>query len=238
MFVKCENSSLCHLCDGVSLYKNTQEERLQKEKQRIKNKEAKKKALFKTHNPEKKEGMAFEKEVVRRWNSANQEKDDSPILKQYEKQRVHQKPRLGEFINKENVSKNSKDKDPSPPRVNLSSLQGNKKTKDLARQQSNSGALWFAKGDVITEEYLMECKERGTLTSRGEKTISIPKEWLTKQEKEAFQEKRPYWILPFRYKNDDEIYLVKTFDQELEMYQKIKDLTAQVEKLSRKIKVK
>lgn len=104
-----------------------------------------------------------------------------------------------------------------------------------ARRQANSGALWYAKGDIKTQDYLMECKERGTINARGEKSISIPKDWLLKQELEAFQENRPYWVIPFRYKNDDSIYLVKSFDQEIEMYQQMRILREENEKLKRQI---
>jgi hypothetical protein len=88
-----------------------------------------------------------------------------------------------------------------------------------AKEQPNSGAMWFAQGDVKAEEALMECKERaGTINAKGEKTFSISKEWLDKVAEEACY--KP-WILPFRFKNDDEIYVVAKYDFFLELVQTI-----------------
>lgn len=62
---KCENSALCHLCDGVRLYKNSKEERARKLEAREANKQAERNAAFRTYKSEKKEGMAFEKDVTK-----------------------------------------------------------------------------------------------------------------------------------------------------------------------------
>lgn len=218
MHDKCENSSLCHLCDGVSMYKNRFEEQQEKERNRQLKKQAERQAAFRTHKKEKKEGMAFEKDVQDKWNAAFQASGEEEVLfRRPEKKQRIQKPRLGyeePVVESTALPTFSVPKKKSPPAF---------EKKDAVRQR-NSGALWYAKGDIKTEDYLMECKERGTVNSRGEKSITIPKEWLVKQELEAFQENRPYWIVPFRYKNDESIYLVKTFDQEIEMYQELRRL--------------
>jgi hypothetical protein len=91
--------------------------------------------------------------------------------------------------------------------------------------------MWHSKGDIKLHHALMECKERGSTNSKGEKTISIPKAWLEKQEKEAFQEQRPYWYLPFGYKNDDAIYLIKPYDHELELVYELRKAREEIERL-------
>lgn len=229
---KCENSALCHLCDGVRLYKNSREERERKMKARQANKEAERHAAFRTHKDEKKEGMAFEKAVTKKWNDAFKKKDTgSNLFKQSGKKTKIQKPRIA--VDEPEVEpEQSGAIAPTRPNITLSTL-GTTPTRKKqpiidAKRQVNSGALWYAKGDIKTQDYLMECKERGTVNARGEKTISIPKDWLVKQELEAFQENRPYWVLPFRYKNDESIYLVKSFDQEIEMYQEMRRLREEV----------
>lgn len=236
---KCENSALCHLCDGVRLYKNSSEERAKKLQVREQKKQQQKTAPFRTHKDEKKEGMAFEKAVANKWNSAyKQSEKTNDLFKQGNKKTKIQKPRI-------QLEPSEPEQIPSPeeikpaPTITLSTMGATPTKKKIpvvdAKRQANSGALWYAKGDIKTQDYLMECKERGTINARGEKTISIPKDWLLKQEQEAFQENRPYWVIPFRYKNDDSIYLVKSFDQEIEMYQELRKLREEVTVLKNQI---
>jgi hypothetical protein len=104
------------------------------------------------------------------------------------------------------------------------------KTHDSARRRPNSGAIWSMPGDVVTEEgFLFECKERGTVTSRGEKTISIHKEWLDKVSTEAVGK---YWALPFGFKGSDDVYIVKDYNTELDMIQTIEILKKRVIELT------
>lgn len=107
-----------------------------------------------------------------------------------------------------------------------------RKAKDVARRQLNSGAMAHALGDVITEESLTaaltEFKERGSTTAKGEKTISIKKEWLEKLKWEASQMNREYYFLPFRYKNDDTEYVAMEYDILLSYVQTIQTLLEQV----------
>jgi hypothetical protein len=104
-----------------------------------------------------------------------------------------------------------------------------------AKRQPNSGAMWFAKGDITFDHALMEVKERGSKNARGEKSISIPKEWLTKQADEAFQERRDYWYLAFAYKNDDGVYLIKPYDHEIEMVKELRRLAQENEQLKKQL---
>ena len=162
----CENSSLCHLCDGERLFKKPKWMKIKERQVNNKLNGVKKK---------KKEGMDFEKKVASAYNKQ---------------------------VTKKNTS---------------------------ARRQPNSGAIWSMPGDIITEEgILMECKERGTKTSSGEKSITIHKEWLEKVSREAAGK---YWILPFGFKGSDDIYIAKEYQQELEMIQTIKILKDRVMEL-------
>jgi hypothetical protein len=242
---KCENNAICHLCDGVVLYKNTSEEKAAKRAQRDANKEAEKNAILKTHKKEKKEGMAFEKRVANKWNQhMNKSKQTAEAgLRTYDKKKkTVGKPRidLSEIMesnsNEEHTSKVEKiitlgNPEPIPFTPPLPP-QPKRIIKPVeARRQANSGAMWHAKGDIKLDHALMECKERGTRTSKGAKTISIPKEWLEKQEKEAFQEQRDYWYLPFGYKGDEDIYLVKPYDHELELIFDLRQAREEIERL-------
>lgn len=45
----------------------------------------------------------------------------------------------------------------------------------------NSGATMFSKGDILTEDYIVECKTK----TKNSDSITIKKEWLDKLEEEA-----------------------------------------------------
>ena len=91
----------------------------------------------------------------------------------------------------------------------------NKQEKKVAKalggkQQSNSGATAFNKGDVVTDEWLIECK-----TATSEKTsFTIKKEWLNKNREEAFAINKSYNALAFDFGDSGERYYIideKTF---------------------------
>lgn len=50
------------------------------------------------------------------------------------------------------------------------------------RRQANSGATAFQKGDVITDEFLIECKTK----TKDCKSFTVKEDWLLKNEEEAF----------------------------------------------------
>jgi hypothetical protein len=226
MHVRCSNNALCHLCDGITLFKDPKAEKQEKLRIREENKEAEKNALVKSHKKEKKEGMAFEKRVASQWNDKfGGAKKKKPA-----------KPRLDML-----VDDSGEEKTPvvDAPRYQASTIKPiQKKTaapKVEAKRQVNSGAMWHSKGDIKLEHALMECKERGSTNSRGEKQITIPKLWIEKQEKEAFQERRPYWYIPFGYKGDDGIYLVKSYDHEMEMIYELRKAREEIERLQKEL---
>lgn len=97
-----------------------------------------------------------------------------------------------------------------------------------AKRTINSGALYFCPGDIVTPNELIECKERGSTTARGEKTFTIQKQQLEKIKSEAQLMKKKNWYYIFGFKNDDEIYITKSYDSELEMLQYIEQLEKKI----------
>lgn len=85
----------------------------------------------------------------------------------------------------------------------------NRQEKKVARmvggkQQSNSGAGTFQKGDVITDEILIECKT----ATKEKSSFSIKHEWLTKNKEEALAMGRYYNALCFDFGDGGERYYV------------------------------
>ena len=85
----------------------------------------------------------------------------------------------------------------------------NKQEKHIAksvngRQVANSGATAFNKGDVTTKSFLIEAK---TCTSE-KKSFSIKKEWLEKNEEEAFAMNKPYSALAFDFGDGEQHYVI------------------------------
>jgi len=50
------------------------------------------------------------------------------------------------------------------------------------KRQANSGATPFYKGDVVTQDFLIECKTKTTDC----KSFTVKEDWLLKNEEEAF----------------------------------------------------
>ena len=59
----------------------------------------------------------------------------------------------------------------------------------------NSGATPFIKGDVGTEQFLIEAKT----CTKEQQSFSIKKEWLDKLKEEAFAMGKPYYALAFTF---------------------------------------
>ena len=78
------------------------------------------------------------------------------------------------------------------------------------KQQSNSGATTFNKGDVVVDDWLIECK-----TSTTEKqSFTIKREWLEKNKEESFAMNKSYNALVFDFGDNGNRYYVvdeKTF---------------------------
>lgn len=85
----------------------------------------------------------------------------------------------------------------------------NRQEKQIAKavggkQTANSGATMFSKGDVRTKQFLIEAK---TCVSEKQ-SFSIRKEWLEKNEEEAFAMNKPYSALAFDFGDGVQHYVI------------------------------
>lgn len=72
------------------------------------------------------------------------------------------------------------------------------------KMQPNSGATMFAKGDVVTDKFLIECKTR-----IGEQaSINVKKEWLLKNEEEAFAMNKDYSAVAISFGDNKNYYII------------------------------
>lgn len=169
----------------------------------------------------RKEGMAREQQITDKWNKKFSGKTEKP-------KKFNVKQRL------------SFDEEDEPEEEKLKGIEVSdnfsseipktfvtQAPKSEAKRRPNSGAMWHAKGDISLENALIEVKERGTLNARGKKTISIPKEWLTKQADEAYLEGKEHWYLAFAYKGDEDVYLISSYDQEMDLIYELRRLEAE-----------
>lgn len=63
------------------------------------------------------------------------------------------------------------------------------------KQTANSGATMFSKGDVRTEDWLIECKTKTSPSA----SISIKREWIEKNEEEAFAMSKHHSAIAFNF---------------------------------------
>lgn len=97
-----------------------------------------------------------------------------------------------------------KDGDKKPTRY-FSKKQEDTIAKQLGgRRVANSGATMFQKGDIITDNFLLEAKTKTT----SSKSISIKKDWLIKNKREALSMSKPYNALVFNFGPDDDNYYI------------------------------
>lgn len=207
------------------LSEEEREERKQLRKAEKIEKKKRKPGVLPTYHKGGKAGMDLENRFVKQWNNS---------LKEDKKKSYNVKKRLS-IDEDEDESETQEGNNLFLDTFSTetpSSIQKPSFSKRASRQP-NSGATWHSKGDVTLSHALVEVKERGTVNGRGEKTISIPKEWLTKQADEAFQERRDFWYLAFAYKGDEEIYIIKPYDQEIELIQRLEELEKENEQLKR-----
>lgn len=78
------------------------------------------------------------------------------------------------------------------------------------RRQSNSGATPFAKGDVLTENWLLECKTK----TKETKTVTIRKEDLDKNKREASLMRKAYNGLAFDFGDGVDYYIISEADMQ------------------------
>ena len=72
------------------------------------------------------------------------------------------------------------------------------------KQTANSGATAFSKGDVSTMSFLVECKT----CTKPQKTFTIHKEWIIKNQEEAFAMGKPYSALAFDFGDGEQNYII------------------------------
>lgn len=72
------------------------------------------------------------------------------------------------------------------------------------KQTANSGATPWVKGDVLLDQFLLECKTATT----EKQSFSIPKKWLEKMQDEAFAMGKPYSALVFDYGDGVQHYVI------------------------------
>lgn len=72
------------------------------------------------------------------------------------------------------------------------------------KQTPNSGATPFNKGDIITDDFLLECKT----CTESRKSFTIKKEWLDKNKEEAFAMNKSYSALVFDFGDNERHYIV------------------------------
>ena len=85
----------------------------------------------------------------------------------------------------------------------------NKQEKAIAKkfegkQTLNSGATPWQKGDVILDKFLLEAKTK----TNSSKSMTIQKEWLEKNIKEALFVGKPYSALVFNFGPDEKNYYI------------------------------
>ncbi len=92
----------------------------------------------------------------------------------------------------------------------------NKQEKQVAkaiggRKTANSGAPKFVAGDVTTNQFLIECKTHTELRN----SFNIKREWIEKNEEEAFQMGKRYSALVIDFGDGENHYLIneKLFSQ-------------------------
>lgn len=85
----------------------------------------------------------------------------------------------------------------------------NKQEKHIAeathgKKVANSGATAFNKGDVTTEQFLIEAKT----CTKEQKTFTLHKEWFSKNREEAFAMGKPYNAVVFDFGDGEQHYII------------------------------
>lgn len=85
----------------------------------------------------------------------------------------------------------------------------NKQEKQVAkaiggRKTANSGATKWSKGDVVSSQFLIECKTHTEFRN----SFTIKKEWIDKNNEEAFQMGKHYSALAIDFGDGENHYLI------------------------------
>lgn len=102
------------------------------------------------------------------------------------------------------AKRNKEGAKPLPTR-HYSTLQEEAVAKAIGGKRTpNSGATTWVKSDVLSDKFAIECK---TKTSASE-SISIKKDWFTKQKQEAAFMGKPYSAVVFNFGPDQENHYI------------------------------
>lgn len=71
-----------------------------------------------------------------------------------------------------------------------------------------SGAAQFYGGDVLTADFLIECKT----TTKAQTSFSIKEEWLKKAKEQAFEQRKYNYALAFRFDPTGPDFIVMPID--------------------------
>ena len=101
----------------------------------------------------------------------------------------------------------------------------NKQEKAVAKaiggkKTANSGATMFSKGDCYNDAWLIECKTKTTPSE----SMSIKREWLEKNEEEAFAMQKSHSALCFNFgdvRNVKNYYIIS--EQEFKRFLKLEE---------------
>lgn len=91
-----------------------------------------------------------------------------------------------------------------------SNKQENKVAKSLnGKRVANSGATTFNKGDVVLDDWLIECKTK----TKESDSFTIKREWIEKNKEEAFAMRKANSALVIDFGDGEQYYLIdeKTF---------------------------
>ena len=72
------------------------------------------------------------------------------------------------------------------------------------RKTPNSGATKFSKGDVTSDQWLLECKT----CTKEQKTFTLRKEWFSKNKEEAFAMRKPYTAIVVDFGDGEQHYII------------------------------
>jgi hypothetical protein len=92
------------------------------------------------------------------------------------------------------------------------------------KQTANSGATPWQKGDVLSEQFSIECKTKTSPSA----SISIKKEWFEKQRQEAVFMGKPYSAIVFNFGPDQENHYIIDEYLFLELLEHLKTLTENI----------
>lgn len=75
------------------------------------------------------------------------------------------------------------------------------------KRTANSGATKFSKGDVVTDNFLIECKT----CTEPRKSFTLKQEWFDKNKEEAFAMHKYYSALVFDFGDGEQHYVIDEF---------------------------